>query len=225
MSQESILVTGATGNLGGAVVKKLQQEGFHIYAVARNAAGLEGATVTSVDLMSETAVNEYITNIVSHNVNLKTVVLLVGGFAAGNLQTTDAVALQKMYQLNFATAYFVVRALWPYFEVNGGGHFILIGARSAFNPQEAQDTLAYSLAKSMVVQLSEIINAQGKAQNIRASVIVPGTIDTAQNRQAMPNADFSKWTTAQAIADAIGFLLTDSGQHLRAPVLKMYNES
>lgn len=222
---KSVLVTGASGNLGIAVVKKLQNEGYHIFATARNAEGLDGADVAPVDLTDETAVNKYIQNITSDHKDVKAAVLLVGGFALGDLHQTDAAALQKMYKLNFETSYFVIRALLPYFEQNGGGQFILIGSRPGFQAKDALHSVAYGLAKSLIMHLAEIINAHGKGKGITASVIVPSTIDTPQNRSAMPNADVNKWVKAETIADSIHFLLTDTGKQLRETVLKVYHES
>ncbi len=223
--KKSVLITGASGNLGSAVVKKFQNEEYQVYATVRDATGLDGVAVTSVDLTNEANVNEYIENLVAKDKDLKTAILLVGGFAVGDLKQTDGAALQKMYKLNFETTYFVVRALLSHFEANGGGHFVLIGTRAAFIPQDAQHLVAYGMSKSLVMYLAEIINAYGKDKGIQASVVVPSTIDTPQNRQAMPDADVTKWTTGEAIADAIYFLTTDSGKHLRETVLKMYNES
>jgi hypothetical protein len=54
-----------------------------------------------------------------------------------------------------------------------------------------------------VFRLAELINEEGKGKNISAHVIVPTTMDTPQNRAAMPNADFSKWTTTAKIAEEI----------------------
>ena len=225
--KKSVLITGASGNLGGAVVQKFNAEGFRIYTMDRKKAHFEGVDLvaTAIDLTDEAAVNEYIAKTTAQATGLKTALLLVGGFAAGDLKKTDGAALQKMYQLNFETAYFVVRALLPHFEASGGGHFVLIGTRAAFTAKDAAHLVAYGLSKSLVMYLAEIINAYGKEKNIQASVIVPSTIDTPQNREAMPDADFSKWTTGEAIADTIYYLLTDSGTHLRETVLKMYKES
>ena len=222
---KSVLVTGASGNLGSAVVKKLQNEGCHIFATARDANGLDGAEVAPVDLTDETAVDAYIQSITAKNTNIKAVILLVGGFAMGDLNQTDAAALQKMYKLNFETSYFIVRALLPYFEQNGGGQFILIGSRPGFQAKDAIHTVAYGLSKSLVMYLAEIINAYGKDKGITAAVIVPSTIDTPQNRSAMPNANPDKWVSADTLADSIYFLLTDTGKQLRETVLKVYNES
>ena len=223
--QKSILITGASGNLGHAVVQKFVQADFKVYGTDRSGASMEGAEIASVDLTNEAAVNAYIEQIISKDQHLNAAVLLVGGYASGNLLATDGAALQKMYKLNFETAYFVVHALLPHFEANGGGHFVLIGSRAALEPNAALYNVAYGLSKSMVVALANIINAYGKDKGIRASVVVPSIIDTPPNRANMPDADYSKWTTAEAIADNIHFLFTDAGQHLRETVLKIYNEA
>lgn len=221
----NVLVTGASGNLGVAVVERLLRENYGVLAVARDAEGLEGATVTPVDLTDETAVNEYIAANTGGGAQIEAAVLLVGGFAMGSLPETEGAAVQKMIRLNFETAYYVVRALLPHFEQNGGGQFVLIGSRPAFTPADGQHMVGYALSKSLVFQLSEIINEYGKEKGIRSAVVVPSTIDTLTNRKAMPNADFSRWVQPETVADAIHFLLTDTGKQLREPVLKVYNRS
>lgn len=222
---KSILITGASGNLGSAVTRLLQQEGYHILATARDNAGIEEIEVASVDLTDEAAVQVYIQSITTGESDLRAAVLLVGGFALGDLHQTDAASLEKMYRLNFTTSYFVVRALLPYFEQRGGGQFILIGSRPGFQAKDALHAVAYGLSKSLVMYLAEIINAHGQEKGITASVLVPSTIDTPQNRSAMPLADPSKWVSPETIAESIRFLLTNAGQQLREPVLKVYNKA
>lgn len=223
--QKSILITGASGNLGHAVLQKFVNEGFKVYGTDRSASTRTDAEIGAVDLTNEQATQAYIEDICKKSPNLNAAVLLVGGYAPGGLKSTDGASLQKMYQLNFETAYFVVHALLPHFEANGGGHFVLIGSRAALDAQAALYNVAYGLSKALLVSLANIINAYGKDKGIRASVIVPSTIDTPPNREAMPDADFEKWTTPEAIADSIHYLFTESGQHLRETVLKIYHEA
>lgn len=223
--QKSILITGASGNLGQAVLQKFVNEGFKVYGTDRSASARTDAEIGAVDLTDEKATQAYVADICAKSPNLDAAVLLVGAYAPGMLKATDGAALQKMYKLNFETAYFVVHALLPHFESNGGGHIVLIGSRAALDAQAALYNVAYGLSKSLLVALANIINAYGKDKGIRASVIVPSTIDTPPNREAMPDADFEKWTTPKAIADSIHFLFTESGQHLRETVLKIYNEA
>jgi NAD(P)-dependent dehydrogenase (short-subunit alcohol dehydrogenase family) len=96
-----------------------------------------------------------------------------------------------MMTMNFATAFHLVKPLMKYFEAVGGGQFIFIGARPALVAEAGAGSFAYTLSKALIFQMAEIINAEGKSKNIRATVIVPSIIDTPDNRSAMPGADFS----------------------------------
>jgi NAD(P)-dependent dehydrogenase (short-subunit alcohol dehydrogenase family) len=221
--QKTVLITGVNGNLGQAVAEKFYHEGYAILGTARTDKPLQYISTSAVDLTDETAVEHYINKIKSPALNVA--VLTVGAYAGGDLLSTDKASLQKMFALNFDTAYFVVRALLPHFESIGGGHFVLIGSQAAFEASAALHNVAYGLSKAATVTLANIVNEYGKDKNIRCSVIVPSTIDTPQNRTAMADADFGAWTTPEAIAETIYFLFTPSGSHLRETVLKMYNEA
>jgi NAD(P)-dependent dehydrogenase (short-subunit alcohol dehydrogenase family) len=82
--------------------------------------------------------------------------------------------------------------------------------------------VAYSLSKSLVFRLAEIMNEEARGTDVVVSVVVPGTIDTPQNRESMPSADFNKWVTPAAIADVIFYYCSTEGRVLREPVLKVY---
>jgi len=82
--------------------------------------------------------------------------------------------------------------------------------------------LAYTLSKSLIVNLAKIMNAEGQDKSVVTSIIVPGIIDTPQNRQAMPDADISLWVTPQAIANVVDFACSASAADLRDPVFKVY---
>ncbi|AEE49781.1 SDR family NAD(P)-dependent oxidoreductase [Haliscomenobacter hydrossis] len=223
--QKSILITGASGNLGQAVAHKFLTEGYTVLGTGHTQAGLEKVKMTSMDLSDEQATQTYLNELCQQHPALNAAVLLVGGYAPGNLPNTTGSMLREMYKLNFETAYFVVHTLLPHFEARGGGHFVLVASRAAFDAKAAQFNVAYGLSKSLLIALAEVINVYGKDKGIRCSVIVPSTIDTPPNRKDMPNADFSKWTTPEAIAEAIHFLFTDAGGQLRETVLKVYNEA
>ena len=224
---KSIIITGATGNLGGAVTKKLLADGFKLYTtlVPNEKAPVDDRIHAKVvDLFDERDCAVYIDEI-SESDDVQAGIFLVGGFAMGSLTETNLGALDKMIRLNFYTAFSMAKPLFEHFEKKGGGQIILIGARPALQPKQGKLAVAYALSKSLIFHLAEIINAEGKDKNIRASVVVPSTIDTPPNRQSMPNADFNKWVPAESIADVIAFLLTDSGSMLRETVVKVYNES
>ncbi|MEZ4959740.1 MAG: SDR family NAD(P)-dependent oxidoreductase [Saprospiraceae bacterium] len=227
---KNIIVTGATGNLGTEVVRTLHDKGHRVHGTVGGAMPPTEMmdmfqSARQVDLIDAGASQEYVEALIGENKKLDAAVMLVGGFAAGSIETTDLAAIDKQIALNFKTAYNIVRPMMAHFEKTGGGQFIFVGARPALNAQSGKDLLAYSLGKSLVFQLAEIVNAEGKGKRISATVIVPSTIDTHPNRQAMPDADFTKWVKASDLAEAIAFVLSETGGNLREGVLKMYNES
>jgi len=225
----SVIVTGANGNLGKSVVQKLNDSGYHIIAgVGPGGADFKGidAEAITVDLIDSAVSKKFVEQATSGKSPVKAAVLLVGGFAMGNIEQTDVTAIRKMFSLNFETAYNIVQPLFGYFsKQKDGGQIILVGARPALQADAGKDLVAYALSKSLVFKLSEIINEAGKGKNITSTVIVPSTIDTPANRQSMPDADFAKWVSPDAVADTIVFLLSDSGRQIREGVVKIYNNS
>ncbi len=226
----TILITGANGNLGTEVVKTLYEKGHDILATVGGGPLPDDFTkmtkdTRNVNLTDEAETQQYVQEITKQHPGLSAAVLLVGGFAMGSFKDTDAAAIDKQIALNFKTAYFVVRPLLEHFEKIGGGQFILVGARPGLDAAAGKNTVAYSIGKSLVFHLAELINAEGKGKHVTASVLVPSTIDTAPNRAAMPDANFSNWIKASDIAENIAFLLTDAGKTLRKTILKVYNEA
>jgi NAD(P)-dependent dehydrogenase (short-subunit alcohol dehydrogenase family) len=227
--KKTILITGAAGNLGGAVVKRLTGEGRDLLATVHSAnevKSLQGERIKAhaLDLTDEAAVKTFVEE-QSSRVDIEAAILLAGGFRPGSLLKTDGAAIKKMFAINFETAFYLVRELLPVFEERGGGQFVLVGARPGLDPKAGKDLAAYAFSKTLVFKLAEFINAYGQDKRINATVIVPSVIDTPPNREAMPDADFSKWATPEAIADAIAFTLSDSGRQMKESILKMYNES
>lgn len=228
--KKNILVTGASGNLGKATVDKFLKEGYNVIAIVTpgKSWGFSAGDVNTyeADLTDEIAVDKVVVKILSDHSTLDAALLLVGGFAVGDIQKTDGALLRKMFALNFDTAYFVARPVFQQMVTQPmGGKIVLVGSRPALKPKDGKNTLAYSLSKSLLFKLADFLNAEGSSKNVITSVIVPSTIDTDVNRKAMPDKDFSTWVKPEEIAEAMAFLCSESGNPLRETVLKIYNRS
>ncbi len=225
--KKNILITGASGNLGQALVAKFMKQGDQV--IATDSPGRimhqEGVSGYEADLASEKSVQEVVARIIQQHSTIDAVILTVGGFAMGSLMETNLESVKKMITLNFDTAYNVVQAVFPLMVKQGGGRIVLVGARPALLASAGKAMIAYALSKSLVFKLSELINAEGKDKNIVCTVIVPSTIDTPANRKAMPDASFSDWVTPAQIAESVAFLLSEAGNPLREPILKLYGNA
>ena len=228
---KTAIVTGASGNMGQAVVKKFLEEQFRVVGtIIPNdpvALDIQHANFEKVvvDLMNESAANDFVSSVIAKNESIDAAILTVGGFAMGKIVDTTTADINKQLKLNFETAYNVARPVFTQMMKQGNGRIFLIGSRPGSDMHHSKGMVAYGIAKSLIFRLAELLNDEAKGHNIVASVIVPSTIDTPQNRQGMPDADFSKWVKAEAVADAIYFYCTNEASVIREPIIKVYNNS
>ncbi len=228
---KNIIITGANGALGTAVVKKFLDAGYNVIAIDRSGKRPDYAKDNAsynpykLNLDNEKEVNSFAEQVIGQFGKIDGALMLAGGFAMGDIGATDGNALKKMLTLNFDTAYFLTRALFQHMLQNGYGRLVLIGSRPALNAAEGKSKLGYTLSKSMLFKLAELLNAEAKGKNVVTSVIVPSTIDTPENRESMPDAKFDHWVKAEAIADTLEFICSEKGMALREPVFKMYNNA
>lgn len=227
----TILVTGANGNLGRATVKKLLDDGHTVIAAGRSGTvgdlepGNSHLVYKTVDFSDEQASASFVEELVTEYKTVEGALLLVGGFAMGDVKTTGSAELGQMYRLNFETAYHVARPLFMHMLEKGFGRIVLVGSRPALVPAQGKNTIAYTLSKSLLFTLAQLLNESANGKNVVTSVIVPSIIDTPQNRESMPKADPGKWVKAEQVAEVLSFICSDAVSALREPVYKIYNNA
>ena len=228
---KTILITGANGNLGTATVKKFLEEGYRVVAVDAADNNLQFAKnnphfqIQKVNLADEGAAAAFAEEVINKHGSVEGALLLVGGFAMGGIKETTGADLQKMRMLNFDTAFNIAKPIFLHMMEKKYGRIVFVGARPALKPEQGKNMIAYALSKSLVFELSNLLNAQAKGVNVVSSVIVPSTIDTPQNRESMPDADPANWVTAAQIAEMLEFICNDKGLPLRESVYKLYNNA
>ncbi len=228
---KTAIVTGASGNMGQAVIKKFIDEGYKVVGtiIPNDPVPIEfpedKLEKVVVDLMNEDDSEKFVTNIISKYGSVDAAVLTVGGFAMGSVAETKTSDIAKQYKLNFETAYNTARPIFVQMLKQNSGRIFIIGSRPGLDAKSGKGMVAYGLAKSLIFRLAELMNDEAKGKNVVTAVVVPSTIDTPQNRKSMPDADPSKWVKPEAIADAIYFYCTDAAAVLREPIIKVYHNS
>jgi len=225
------IITGASGNLGHAAIKKFIEGGYFAIGTVISddpvninfpASSFEKVVV---DLLNEDDSQKFVDTVISKHGRIDVVILTVGGFAAGNIAETKTSDISKQYKLNFETAYNIARPAFVQMKRQGQGRIIIIGSRPGLNARNGKGMVAYGLAKSLLFRLADILNDEADGKDIVTSVVIPSTIDTASNRKAMPNADFNAWVKTEQIADIIYFYSSEQASALREPVIKVYNNA
>src|SRR6187402_3251749 len=228
---KTAIVTGASGNMGQAVIKKFIDEGFKVIGtvIPNDPVPMDFPAdkldKVVVDLMNEDDSAKFVNEITSKYGSVDTAVLTVGGFAMGSVAETKTADIAKQYKLNFETAYNVARPLFVQMMKQTNGRIFIIGSKPGLSSVNSKGMIAYGLAKSLVFRLAELMNAEAKGKNVVTNVIVPSTIDTPQNREAMPDADFTKWVRPEDIADIIYYHSSPGAGVIREAIIKVYNNA
>lgn len=231
-SDRIVVVTGAAGNLGSAVAKAFEDAGAKLVLVDHKPGRLlrlfpelagsdDHYLATPVDLTDEAAVREMVREALERFGHIDVLVNAAGGYQAGTpVHKTPLDAWDFMLNLNARTAFIASSAVIPAMLEQGMGKIINVGSRAAL--QGGAKAAAYSASKSVVMRLTESMSAELKKSGINVNCVLPGTIDTPQNREAMPKADTSRWVPPEALADVILFLASDAARAVNGAAIPVY---
>lgn len=229
------VVTGAGGNLGGAVAHAFYTGGARLVLVDRS---IDRLAVTyppeqfaparvhfaAADLTDEASVSALVGGALDRFGRIDILANTVGGYRAGTpVHETPLETWEFMLALNARTAFLISKAVIPAMLAQGRGKIVHVAARGGL--AGTANHSAYAAAKSAVIRLVETLAAELRHKGVNVNCVLPGTIDTPQNRQAMPDADYSKWVTPEAIADVILFLASDAARAVNGAAVPVYGRS
>jgi len=234
-SQRIVLLAGASGNLGQAVTRAFHAAGAQLVLLDRATDRLpqlfpelaetpEHLLLGAVDVTGAASVEQAVQTTLARFGRIDVLANTVGGYRAGQpVHETPPETWDFMLNLNARTAFILSRAVTPPMLMQGGGKIVHVAARAAL--AGTANAAAYSASKAALVRLVESQAEELKRANVNVNCVLPGTIDTPQNRQAMPKADFSRWVTPEAIADVILFLASDAARAIHGAAVPVYGQS
>jgi NAD(P)-dependent dehydrogenase (short-subunit alcohol dehydrogenase family) len=157
---------------------------------------------------------------------LRGAVLTAGGWRGGHaFHETDDATWRAMFEMNLETARGSLAALLPLLVAQRAGSIVLVGSRAAVRPWESSGAAAYAAAKAGLVALGTAVAAEVLDHGVRVNVVLPSTIDTPDNRAAMPQADHSRWVDTASLTDVIAFLLSDAARDVSGSALPVYGRA
>lgn len=234
-TNQVVMVTGATGNLGSSVARSFMSNGANLALIDRGADRLQQTFSDLVDskdhylgncadLTNPEDVNDVVQQTTDYFGRIHVLVHTVGGYRAGEpLHETSIDTWNFMIDLNARSTFIICHAVIPHMLSGGMGKIVTIGARPGL--KGSANASAYGAAKSAMIRLTESMAEEYKAQGINVNCVIPGTIDTNQNREAMPQADYSRWVTPESLSNVILFLTSEAARDVHGAVIPVYGKS
>ncbi len=216
MKNKIVVVTGAFGSLGSAVVQALHADGASVIALdyapqapesLRALLQERGCIKGGVDIANPMEAINVACDVVK-GVGLPDALLnIAGGFAWETVTEGDYETWGRLFRINVETAACACKAFLPYIRKSSAGRIVNIGAAAAVKAGVGMGP--YAASKSGVMRLTESLAEELKANSsITVNAILPSILDTAANRSSMPDADFTRWVKPEDIASTVRFLLS-----------------
>lgn len=222
------VICGATGGIGPTIVDAFVDRGNQVIAVTHSEEELESLThLTSVigelaDLTYADQVEKLWARIDKHEVVVRWLVNLIGGWRGGDLLSTSPKDYRLMLDLNLTSAWLSCRSAVPRLRAAGGGGIVNMGSRSAI--VEGAGEAAYAVAKAAVVRLTQVLAEELKDDGIRVNAVLPAIVDTPANRESLPKETIEKAITPEEIAKVILFLTSEDGGAISGAAVPMYGK-
>jgi NAD(P)-dependent dehydrogenase (short-subunit alcohol dehydrogenase family) len=217
-SGQTVMVTGAAGNLGRAVAAAFADLGASLALVDVQRQRLEQAfgeetgrrLFLPANLLEPASVDAAVGKAIDRFKRVDVLCNLAGGFRMGEVHETSDETWNFLLDLNARTVLNTARAVVPRMLAAGGGKIINIAAYAAQKGTAGMG--AYAASKSAVIRLTESMAAELREKNINVNCVLPTIIDTPENRAAMPQADAGRWVAPQDLASVIVFLASDGAR-------------
>ena len=222
------VVTGGTGALGTAVVGRLLEVGAEVWIPVFDSKELiafpfrdhsSAHTVEGVDLTAPAAVEDFFGAIP----DLAASIHIAGGFAFTPLEALTPAVLEGQYRMNALTATLCCQAAVG--RMAEGGQLLNVTARPALEPSGGPQLGAYTMAKAAVAALTRSLASELRPRGIGVNAIAPSVIDTAVNREAMPEADWSSWVKPEDAADVIVVLASPRNRVVSGACVPVYGNA
>lgn len=230
-SGKVVLVTGAAGNLGSAVAQAFRASGAALALVDRSAEPFAALFpewrktgrlfFLTADLTDMDSTEAMVQSVVDHFGRLDVLANTVGGYRAGTtVPETPLAEWNFMFTLNARTAFNLSRAVIPVMLHQGYGKVIHTAAQGGLHGTAR--AAGYAASKAAVIRLTESLADEVRGMGINVNCVMPSTMNTPQNREAMPKADFTRWVKPEAIAEVFLFLASDAASAIHGAAIPVY---
>jgi NAD(P)-dependent dehydrogenase (short-subunit alcohol dehydrogenase family) len=212
------VVTGATGNLGPAVLRAYLTRGTHVAAAVRDAAKGEALRVALADVAGDvddprllvieagpadaSAMDALVERVLRAWGRIDILNNLAGIFKGG--PALDAGRMRELWDTNVLTAVTAAAACLRPMRARGYGRVVSVSALTAL--KGGRNNAAYAMSKGALVRWTESLAAEMKGEGITVNAVLPTTIDHPANRAQMPKADPALWPSPEEVANVILFL-------------------
>ncbi len=227
-----IAISGVGGGLGPEVARRLAEDGATLAFCDRDADKMAAVgeelglpkdrlDVRVVDLMDPDDAKAWCDALVERFGHVDGLMHLVGGWRGGDpIESFDMADYDLLHDLLVKTTMYVTRAFHDALAEGGNGRFAIVSSKQAQFPEATN--AAYAATKGAAETWTLALADSFKGTGATANIVVINAILTKAMREAHPRKEYPGFTPAEAIADALAFLCSDSAARMNGQRLSLH---
>lgn len=229
------LITGASGEIGAAISKRLAEEGYNLYLhYFQNQTGMESLLQILAEfegeyipIKADLRTTKGVDQIVQSIFQIDAIVFCAGKELNKLLIDTNRDEVQLHIQLHLSSTILLAQAILPKLYKNRRSSIVFIA--STWGETGAALETVYSAVKGGQIAFAKALSKEVARNGIRVNVVSPGVIETRMNQflNAEEKADIEdkialgRMGQPKEVSDAVAFILSDQASYITGEVLKI----
>jgi NAD(P)-dependent dehydrogenase (short-subunit alcohol dehydrogenase family) len=220
MTQPISIVTGANGNLGSAVVHHLETNGLRVAKIEHGKLTLDGNVLHDIDLADGSSVRRAFAVLGTRGFELRSLIHTVGTFrSSGPLTETPDSDFLELFQINVLTTVHVVQSALALMIPAKRGRIAVVSGVDALKGRA--QSAPYAASKAAQLRMVDSAAQELRGTGVTLNAVLPGLMDTPQNRAAMPHADPKSWVKLEEVASVLAFLISDGASGIQGQAIRV----
>ena len=208
LNEMNMVITGANGALSSYLLEHFSNRSAFVVGTVRQLSTISktknNEAIIEMDPLDHNSINVAIDWVNNQSGDIHVWMNIVGGFSMGNHVEEGYDDWTYMYNTNFMTTLNCCQQILPPMKAAGFGRIINMGSQTAVRGMPLAGP--YCSSKAAVHSLTQTI-ALENCNGVTCNAIVPGIIDTPDNRKNMPDADRDGWVTLEGLVNNIEEIL------------------
>jgi 3-oxoacyl-[acyl-carrier protein] reductase len=228
MSERCAIVTGGAQNIGGAIAKRLHDDGYRVVVLDVVEPEVESfrADARRVDLSDRAAAEKAFAEIASQHA-VRVLVNNVGIVAPASFDDVDVEDFDRIMHLNARTALLAAKAFVPTMRRLGGGRIVMNTSRVTLGKI---DRTLYSASKGALQSMARTWALELARDGITVNCVAPGPIattafwrnnplDSDYTRNLVASIPLKRMGTPEDVANAVSFFCGDGASFVTGQTL------